>query len=242
MKLITGMQRSGTSLVARLFAESGADMGDPDSFYRPDQWNLHGYYEQPDIHAINMPLINGPWGKLAYLKLPTEPTILKRSKKLEASIRETGAKYKGKVVKETRFCLTLSAWLKYGTEVDRILVCLRDPIQTARSLNTRYHLPLFWGLKIWYLHNVRLLTHARDIPQWYIYYGNLLDTERCLPEIQSAMRFMELDVEPDPLQKVVESCINTSMNHHPGLNAKYAPPINSLWQRLLEKHQLQENV
>ena len=29
MKIISGMHRSGTSLVARLFYESGADMGNP---------------------------------------------------------------------------------------------------------------------------------------------------------------------------------------------------------------------
>ena len=71
MRIITGMHRSGTSLVARLFYEFGADMGTPEYFYRPDKWNPEGYFEQPDIHAINMPLINGPWWKLAYFWLPS---------------------------------------------------------------------------------------------------------------------------------------------------------------------------
>ncbi len=62
MKIISGMHRSGTSLVARLFFEGGANMGNPLEFYRSDKWNTDGYFEQPDIHSINMPLINGPGG------------------------------------------------------------------------------------------------------------------------------------------------------------------------------------
>ena len=65
MKLIAGMHRSGTSLVARLAFELGADFGDPETFYRPDRWNPDGYFEQIDIHAINMPLINGPLWKFS---------------------------------------------------------------------------------------------------------------------------------------------------------------------------------
>jgi len=59
MKIITGMHRSGTSLVARLFFEAGADLGDPTTFYRPDRWNPDGYYEQPEIHGLNMKLTEG---------------------------------------------------------------------------------------------------------------------------------------------------------------------------------------
>ena len=46
MILIAGTHRSGTSLVARLLYESGADFGNPEGFYPPDQWNRGGYFEQ----------------------------------------------------------------------------------------------------------------------------------------------------------------------------------------------------
>ena len=72
------MHRSGTSLVARLFFEAGEDLGDPANFYRPDRWNPDGYFEQPDIHAINMPLVHGIWGRLSYFAPPSTHAVLKR--------------------------------------------------------------------------------------------------------------------------------------------------------------------
>ena len=42
MKIITGMHRSGTSLVAQIAHRAGAEMGDPETFYRPDRWNPDG--------------------------------------------------------------------------------------------------------------------------------------------------------------------------------------------------------
>lgn len=79
-------------------------MGDPATFYRPDKWNPEGYYEQPDIHAINMPLINGPWWKFAYYRLPLTDTILRRAVRFEEQIRKTAEAYRRRVVKETRYC------------------------------------------------------------------------------------------------------------------------------------------
>ena len=67
MHIITGMHRSGTSLVARIFHLMGANLGDEDTFYQPDMWNPEGYFEQPDIHSINMPLVNGIFWKFSYL-------------------------------------------------------------------------------------------------------------------------------------------------------------------------------
>jgi hypothetical protein len=131
LRIITGMHRSGTSLIAQLFYRAGADMGDPDTFYRPDRWNPEGYFEQPTIHAINMPLINGMWGKLAYFRLPSTETILRRAERREEQIKNTASQYEGKVIKETRFCLTLPAWLKYGATVNKVLICLREPIDAT---------------------------------------------------------------------------------------------------------------
>ena len=47
------MHRSGTSLVAQMFAEAGADLGNVDSFYRADKWNQDGYFEIHNDHYKN---------------------------------------------------------------------------------------------------------------------------------------------------------------------------------------------
>lgn len=235
MYIITGMHRSGTSLVARLFCESGADMGDPAHFYRPDRWNPEGYYEQPEIHAVNMPLINGPWGRLAYLRLPTTNTILRRAARRRDQIRETAAKYDGKIVKETRFCLTLPAWLACGARVEKILVCLRDPIAAVESIRKRNAISLRRAYSLWLVHHQRLFDSVGDISLWFIYYGNLLDEKKFGGEIVPALRFFGTDVRPE-LESLRSRTVRTHMDHSPDNAVTYPPQIECVWRKLLDRH------
>ena len=237
MKIITGMHRSGTSLVGKLFHDAGADMGNPDNFYRPDKWNPEGYYEQPDIHALNMPLINGPWWKFAYYRLPSTDTILRRSAKFEDQIRKTAGSYEGKIVKETRFCLTLPAWQRYDTEVDRVLICLRDPIQVAKSIQKRNYTLLRHGYYMWYLHTRNILEFTgNSIPVWVVYYHNLLDPETYLQEAEAAFRFMGMCPSHDTLKNLRENAVHTSMNHNPVTQQKYPVKIQALWETMKQRH------
>ena len=240
--IITGMHRTGTSLVARLFYESGADMGNADEFYRPDKWNPDGYFEQPDIHAINMPLINGPWWKFSYFYLPSTETILNRAKKRATQIKQIAARYQGKVVKETRYCLTLPAWSKYGAKVDRILVCLRDPVQVARSIQKRNFTTLNHGFNLWYIHNSRLLENAEHIPMWFIYYNNLLDEQDYFIEMKGAFQFFGYDFPDETLAQLQKKCVKPQMNHNPEQTDIYPRKVAVLWQELLERHKKQRQV
>jgi hypothetical protein len=236
MKLISGMHRSGTSLVAQLFYESGADMGNPNTFYRPDKWNPEGYFEQPDIHAINMPLINGPLWKFAYFWLPSTKTILKRATRQTEQICQTAVKYRGKVVKETRFCLTLPAWVQSGAQIDKILICLRDPIQVAKSLQKRNKITLIHAYSLWLIHNQRLLENTGDIPLWFIYYKNLLDKNRIMAEILPAFRFFDLEIPDDKLERLSAAIVKPQMNHNINSQIDYPDSIESMWYELLGRH------
>jgi len=239
MKIISGMHRSGTSLVARLFYEAGAEMGDPDHFYRPDKWNPDGYFEQPEIHAINMPLINGPWWKFAYFALPSNNTIMRRARKLADQIKQTGARYEGKVVKETRFCLTLPAWLKYGAHVDGILVCLREPMQVAHSIQKRNRTTIKHALNLWRIHNLRLLENAKGLPLRFVHYGCVLDPNLFSREMKGAFDFFGMEFSGEELESLRAKCVKPEMNHAPAEPVRYPPEVDALWERLQERHQTQ---
>lgn len=240
MKIITGMHRSGTSLVARLFYEAGADMGNPDTFYRPDEWNPDGYYEQPDIHSVNMPLINGNLWKFAYFWLPSTKTVMKRSVKFKDEIQTYDQKYEKAIIKETRFCLTLPAWLAYGATVDKILVCLREPIQVAKSIQKRNHTLIRHGLWLWQVHNQRLLENVTpDIPVWYLNYHNLLNPDTYVMELTQAFKFMEVNISEGQIIDLLQTCVKPSMNHHADSTPNYPRHIETLWTQLKEKYQIQ---
>jgi hypothetical protein len=243
MRIITGMHRSGTSLVARLFYEAGATMGNPDTFYHSDKWNPDGYFEQPDIHSINMPLINGHLWKFAYFWLPSTQTILKRARSHREAIQLMAQKYDDAILKETRFSLTLPAWLEYNTKVDRVLVCLREPIQVASSIQKRNYSPLRHGLWLWRIHNQRLLDNVPiDTPVWYLNYHNLLNKDTYVDELRRAFEFMGVDLPESRIKELLQSCVKPSMNHHTSATVTYPPNIDILWNQLKDKCQAQMQV
>src|SRR5574341_367577 len=236
MRLITGMHRSGTSLIARLFFEAGAHMGDPARFYRPDRWNPDGYFEQTDIHAINMPLINGPWWKLANLRLPSTQTILRRAERQAGQIEQTAAQYRGKVVKEVRFALTMPAWQKYGTQFDAILVPLREPVAAARSIQKRYRIPMGHAYYLWVEYFSRLLDHMGDLPNWYVRYRRVVDAGTFHEELGAAYRFMGFEFSPAKLDDLYRRCVRPDLDHYREEPPPYPPAVEKLWHELRCRH------
>lgn len=236
MYLISGMHRSGTSLVARFFFEAGADLGDSRTFYRPDRWNPDGYFEQPEIHAINMPLINGPWGKFSYLCLPSTKTVLRRGERLRDQMTETGAKYQHKVVKETRFCLTLPAWRQLGTDIEGVIICLRHPTEVARSLQRRNRITHSISYRLWRIHLERLLEHTQDVPTRFVLYENVLDDQLVVQELRAAIQSVGVSCDPQGIRRLHGDLVRarpaSAVRNRPSL----PPAASKLWNQLLEKH------
>ena len=239
MKIITGMHRSGTSVIARFFYEAGADMGSPETFYPGNKWNPGGYFEQKDILDVNIPLIQSLWGKFSYLKLPSEETILRRSRKISGKISAAAQKYRNKVVKEPRFCLTLKAWQDCGSEFSKILVCLREPVQSAHSLWTRNRFPISYGLGLWHEHYSRLLDHPGNASLWFVDYNSLLDKTLYDRELKAAFDFLDCPAEESRRRELWEKIIEVKMNHHPVHSVSYPAKVKKLWQELLERHRQQ---
>lgn len=233
------MHRSGTSITARLFFEAGADMGDPENFYPGDRWNPDGYFEQPEFHSVNMPLINGPWGKFSYFFLPSEKTIKKRSEKFSETIPGIYKKYQNMVVKETRFSLTYPAWEKYGAVFDRVLINVREPIQVAYSLKKRNHIPLSLGLKLWNEHNRRILKYTENVPRMILNYNMLLNSEHSFAELKRALLFLHVKVPDKKIREILKAYVRTSKNHNPVSGYLYDHETEALWKRIMDLYRHQ---
>lgn len=239
MKIITGMHRSGTSIVARLMFEAGGDFGDPETFYRPDKWNPDGYYEQPEFHAINMPIINGPFWKFSYFRLASTQTLARRAARFSDQIQAASEKYRGKIVKEVRFCLTLPGWQEQGAHFDRALVCLREPFEVAQSVDKRFRVGYNRSLELWRQHNERLLENLGDLPRWFIAYHNILDPDTRRREISGALAFFDLDHSDATLDRIsalIRSPRHTAASRE---SIQYPQRVQEMWDRLLEMHRVQ---
>ncbi|GAB4448684.1 MAG: hypothetical protein Kow00120_18860 [Anaerolineae bacterium] len=225
--------------MGQLLHAAGVDMGTPDTFFPADRWNPDGYYEQRDIIRVNKALVHGPFWKFAYFRLPSTETILKRAQRQAASIQEAARKYKGKAVKDPRFCLTLPAWLRYGAGIDRILICLRDPIQVAQSIWKRNHVATWYGLQLWYIHNKTLLDHIAGIPVWYADYGSIMDPETSVGELRRALRFLGYEFPEAELAAFVVQCVKPALHRNTGTAQAYPDPVQRLWDDLRARHAAQ---
>lgn len=166
MIVVTGMHRSGTSLVSQLLSELGVDFGDSKAFYCADQWNEKGYFETRQIVDANSRLITGvartdgslaaALSQIRYLAMPNQDVINRRSSRMKHLLKDAVHGYGNKAVKDPRFCLTLKHWQEV-VELDKLVVCLRHPFAVAQSLKRRQHIPLWLGYRFWNYHLTELL-------------------------------------------------------------------------------------
>lgn len=225
--------------MGQLFFAAGVDMGDSTTFYPADRWNPFGYYEQSDIIAIDRALLHGAYGKFAYLLLPSTRTIMRRARGHADQLKNISQKYRHQAIKSPRFCLTLPAWIEYGADIERMIVCLREPIQVAQSIRKRNRDMIWHGLYLWYTHNKRLLAHIGDIPVWYVHYSHLIDQDTCIDELGRALRFLGHNLSDERLKMLAGERIRPELRNHTQVIQAYPKPIQRLWDDLSARHAAQ---
>ncbi len=236
MNIITGMHRSGTSLIAKLLYEAGVDMGTPETFFKSDKWNAEGYYEQTEVFELNKKILHGFWGKLNYFFLPSEETINNRSKKYVKNIHDIVDKYVNKTVKDPRFCMTLNVWKNQNIDIDKIIFCVREPIQTALSLRKRNKIFIKLGLHLWFEHNKRLLESTRNIPTWIVFYNNIINESTFLKEAKGMFTFLGYELSDQQLFNLQTKCVKPKLNNNPDTCDSYPKKINTLLELIKNKH------
>ncbi len=235
MILVAGMHRSGSSILAKLLLEAGADFGNPETFYPADQWNPDGYFEHLDILDVNLKLVNGPFGKLSYAFLPGEKTIRQRAKSISPKVKAAIRTHGKNTVKENRFCLTLPAWIDHGLEVEKALVCIRHPANVVRSLWKRNKLPAWFGYRIWLLHNERLLNtlHQQGIPYKVVSHETLTNAETGVEHLSAVLAFLNLNKTAAEVGELLHQNVRMKPKRK---HAKTLPlSVDQLYQDLLNQ-------
>ncbi len=161
MILVTGMMRSGTSLVCQVLTKLGQSFGDPSAMIPADRWNAGGYFEVREVMDVNSRIVTGisrtaspfhAWAaKVAYVAMPSVRSLPRRAGRHRATIEDLGRRYRGAVLKDPRFCLTMRFWREWA-EVDRIVVCIRHPASVLHSLSRRHSLPRWLSARFYAWH------------------------------------------------------------------------------------------
>ena len=245
MIIVTGMHRSGTSLVAGFLNEIGLPFGDPASFYRRDEWNEKGYFEQRDIIDINNRLISGfprtrsayarILGQFFYLTMPDQGVIEKRANFYRHQMIELGRKYEGLAVKDPRFCLTFHTW-NSCVSVDKCVICIREPLEVVSSLKRRQRFPRWIGFRFWNYHIGTLLNNIPVDQSLFVHYNNLAGPN-FLNELKRVQQFFELDLGEAGLLKRFTGVFSRDLYHCRQETPLRLPrKTEELWNTLLALH------
>ena len=142
--LITGMHRSGTSLLGSLMQAIGITL--PGNLLKGDIYNMDGYYEREDIVKLqeNTLIEMGRWWPTTYGSKEM-PTRWKRTSNVRSYkhmlkkilTKEINTQDSIWAVKDPRISLLLPIWKEIANEEDinlKIAVSVRSPVEVINSL------------------------------------------------------------------------------------------------------------
>lgn len=209
---ITGMHRSGTSLVARLLNLCGVYLGDERKMIAPNPDNPKGFWEYRPFAELNDKILKQLDASWNYppLVMPTgwydspEFSLLKAEAK---QLITTFAPYDLWGWKDPRTSLTLPFWQGLLPDL-KVVICLRSPLEVAQSLKKReaggieprdlVHYPY----RLWQIYYDRLLAACPAEKRILTHYESYFcDAPR---ELQRLAEFLEIDIPAANIQAAVD--------------------------------------
>jgi hypothetical protein len=155
--LVMGMHRSGTSCITRVLNLMGASLGPVNELSSEGSDEVH--WESPIVNWINEEMLvrsGGAWHRPPASVQPTRRDYW-RCRRFLWELAGTRLA----VLKDPRMMVTYPIW-KAVLPDHRLVVCLRHPLDVARSLARRDAMSLAQGLDLWLTYNRRLLPHLPE--------------------------------------------------------------------------------
>jgi hypothetical protein len=175
---VVGMHRSGTSLVTRILNLLGVELGPEARLMHPGPDNPLGFWEHEEIVELNdevMGLLGGSWHEPPAFEpgWETSPALSGlRGAALEVIRREFGrSELWG--WKDPRACLTLPFWQLLIPKM-RYVLCLRNPVDVARSLAQRDGFPVEKSGRLWVDHVEASLRHTAGEDRLILFYEDVM--------------------------------------------------------------------
>lgn len=226
--IITGMHRSGTSLVASLIQAAGVHLGD--RFVEADSHNAPGYFEDEDIVGFQRWLLQSitpdneegwhDWGWTVSDPIHSQDLTAFEGKARQL-IRERLQLNQPWGWKDPRTSLLLDFWYRQLPEAKFVLV-YRHPWDVADSMR-RLQAPIFqehpdWLLQIWAYYNRHLwdfyrrhgdrclLVHSNAVLEQPQQFSQLLRDKLEIP--------LETDLTPERVAEIYQPHLFHTLDYH----------------------------
>ncbi|HLC05312.1 MAG TPA: sulfotransferase [Anaerolineales bacterium] len=176
---VTGMGRSGTSLVARVLDLLGASLGPAERLMGPAESNPKGHWEHQPIVELNdeiLALFGGSWDEPPVLApgWHRAPEIVALREKGRAITEAGFAGHDLWAWKDPRSSVTLPFWQDVLPPM-KYIVCLRNPLDVAFSLRKRDGYPIEKSGRLWLTHLTLSIAHTSGHPRLLMFYEDLMD-------------------------------------------------------------------
>jgi hypothetical protein len=176
---VLGMHRSGTSLITRALNLLGVELGPEEHHLEPAPDNPRGFWEHRRFMKLNEKILARRGGDTC--DPPPAPPGWEKAGDLEdlrqraRAILEqdfAGARMWG--WKDPRTCLTLPFW-QHLLPPMRYVLCFRNPVDVARSLQRRDGFSTASGINLWLAYTQRAIRDTAGQPRVVVFYDEFLD-------------------------------------------------------------------
>lgn len=211
---VTGMHRSGTSMVVRLLNICGLYLGAAGDLVPPTPDNPEGYWENVRFQNISVALLES-WGGAWDVPPPLPQGWEKQADAI--ALRGQAQQLLKEFTdcprwgwKDPRASLTLPFWQMLLPDL-RAVICVRNPLEVAASLRRRAYSSNAFAFGLWQTYNERLLgattPERRLVTHYEAYFG---DPEA---ELQRVVDWLGWSV---PAETIIQACaaISTPLRHH----------------------------
>ena len=210
---IAGMHRSGTSLVARMLNLLGLDLGDSADLMPPQPDNPEGFWEHLHFSQINESLLSEAGGDWDCPPASVEYSALPGFSKIRDQADLLLHAFEGREPwgwKDPRSSLTLGFWLTMIPNL-LVVVCVRNPLEVALSLNRRNTHSYALGLTLWTIYNRRILEATQRHQRLVTSYEACLNNPRA--EARRITQFLGIAATPATIENAC-SAGRASLRHH----------------------------
>lgn len=236
---VLGMHRSHTSMVANLLSKCGVYVGPPQAMWEANADNQEGYWEDLRFHSINEEILerfNGSWDLPPafpenWWKDPSLTDLRERA--LELARSNDG--HSPWAWKDPRTCLTLPFWKDCLGEI-RCVVCLRHPVEVARSLANRSQdvLPYEEGLQLWLSYQEAMLRALADLPHIVTHGESYF--EDGARELERLCHFLGIEADFKEASAVVNTGLRRSRSIDRDIEESLLPErVQEVYRSLCEK-------
>jgi hypothetical protein len=241
--VVLGPYRSGTSALARALNLCGAFL--PQRIIAPRLGiNPKGFWETEAVNDLNarlMQYLGGDWNQVGF-NLPGAGPLLDE---FLVNAREVLESEYGDaplvLIKDPRVCVLGPLWhraLKENGYRPVYVVCVRNPLEVARSLGN--DMPTSRGLGLWceYMQRVEAFVAAPDVHAVHVRYADLLDDWRSV--MQRIARALDVALDIGSRASDVDAFLEVDLRNHRASDAELdealadggASAVRALYRRM----------